>query len=75
MCLKEKRLKGDKRKMINENEKRIGKGEGCKKELPVGYKYEKCESCRNKLFEGGKNIFKFGGAVLAALAFVVVSKK
>ncbi len=75
MCLKEKRLKGDKRKMINENEKRICKGEGCKKELPVGYKYEKCESCRNKLFEGGKNIFKFGGAVLAALAFVVVSKK
>ena len=73
--MKEKRLKGDKRKMINENEKRICKGEGCKKELPVGYKYEKCESCRNKLFEGGKNIFKFGGAVLAALAFVVVSKK
>ena len=73
--MKEKRLKGDKRKMINENEKRICKGEGCKKELPVGYKYEKCESCRNKLFEDRKSLFKIGMSVLTAVGLFVVSKK
>jgi len=61
--------------MINENVKRICKGKGCKKELPVGYKYEKCESCRNKFIESGKDIFKFGVPALAAVALFVMSKK
>lgn len=75
MCLKEKRLKGDKRKMINENKKRICKKEGCKKELPVGYKYDKCESCRNKFIEGGKSIFKIGVSAVAAVGVFILYKK
>lgn len=61
--------------MINENVKRICKGEGCKKELPVGYEYEKCESCRNKFIESVKDISKFGVTALAAVALFVMSKK
>lgn len=53
--------------MINENVKRICKGKGCKKELPIGYKYEKCESCRNKFIESGFNVFKACGKVLGGV--------
>lgn len=61
--------------MINENEKQICKEEGCKKELPVGYKYEKCESCRNKIIEDRKNILKIGVSAMAAFALFVMNKK
>ena len=53
--------------MINENVKRICKGEGCKKELPVGYKDEKCESCRSKFIESGINIVKTCSAVVGGV--------
>ena len=61
--------------MINENEKQICKEEGCQKELPVGYKYEKCESCRNKIIEDRKNILKIGVSAIAAFALFVMNKK
>ena len=62
--------------MINENEKRICKGKGCKKELPVGYKYEKCESCRNKFLESGINIVKTcGAAVVGVVGLFFIIKK
>lgn len=49
------------------NEKRICKGSGCNKELPTGYKYEKCESCRNKFIESGFNVFKACAKVLGGV--------
>ena len=51
--------------MINENEKRICKGKGCK-----------CESCRNKFFESGINIVKTcGAAVVGVVGLFFIIKK
>ena len=40
----------------------------CKKTLPEGYKYDKCEACRNKLADG----IKKGLKVVAGVAGIVI---
>ena len=35
---------------------KICKNKNCKKVLPEGYKYNRCEACRNQLAQNGKNI-------------------
>lgn len=49
----------------------------CNKPLPEGYKYKKCESCRNKQVQGVKNGLKEAAGVagtVASLAVVIVTK-
>ncbi len=41
----------------------------CGKELPDGYKYKRCEACRNVQIE---NVKKYGKTALGALASVAV---
>ena len=64
-------------KMENESEVKVCKK--CHKELPVGYKYNECESCRNNQTHILRNIVKGAagvvGAAAIALAVIVNNKK
>ena len=39
----------------------------CREPLPVGYRHQKCESCRNKTIQGIKN----GGKVALSIVGVI----
>ena len=51
----------------------------CKKPLPKGYKYDKCESCRNKeiqkLKNTGKKIGIIATPVIGLITAVLLKKK
>lgn len=51
----------------------------CKKPLPEGYKYDKCESCRNKevqkLKNTGKKIGMIATPVIGLITAVLLKKK
>lgn len=44
----------------------------CTRDLPSSYKYNKCESCRNKKIDGAKKILKVVERVGGVVAPVVV---
>ena len=58
--------------MKNENEIRLCKNKKCQKELPVGYKHQYCEACRNQHAQTTKKVLKGIGTGVAAVASIAV---
>ena len=63
--------------MEKDSKVRVCKNKKCQKVLPVDYKYNKCEACRNKTAHTIKKALKTGkiiGGALLTFLIVVLSR-